>query len=159
MPRTVTYPNLALNGVVGPQTLAGASAQRTTNGIPCRNASYVSFRIRSTNGITPSVWAILMGNHNLRAHAYGATGYPSVAGNIGIRADQTLGGNSVCIGTPVGYVGIPHDFAFLQLTPNAGASPANDITGVTVDAEVTYSDDAYLQATEHGQFNYSVPTS
>lgn len=149
------FKDLALNGVVGPKTLAGATAAQFTNGIPCRGATMVVVRWKSTNAITPASVTFNVGEGASRAHQFSnlaGAGLANPLGNIGLRADQHPGGCAVALFPATASKGRFHcSFVQFSITPNAGVSPANDMTGVTIDAEVHYDGDADAARLENEQ--------
>lgn len=158
------YTGITLNGAASPGTLVAHATTPVavyTNGIPVCGARMIVFRIKASNNNLPSAWGINIGNDAARTGVFSSitgAGYASVVGNIGLSLNGG-GGNTVSAAASANQGRFHHAFAQLTLTPKVGATPANDTTGVTIDADVWYDGDADSIMLEAGQQNYTVLTT
>lgn len=128
-----------------------------TNGVPCKGARLVTFRVRTGEAVQFASAAINQGPAAPRATATfqssGSTG-TTVTSNVGA-TPSAAGGGLVFQAFP--STSSRFGFDFCQLSIQTHATTAQ--TAVYVDAEVWYDGDADSIATEAGQQNYTMLTT
>ncbi len=123
-----------------PATLNGA-ASGTSNGAPCKGAKYVILHFKSTDATDVlSAAAYNVANDPLLWLAGAGQGYASTGNVTSFRMDRLDGMSLLVLPSQVHGV-FQHDYIQATFTA-AGATPANDISGFEVTAEVFYEDDA-----------------
>lgn len=164
MPYMKRYSNISMNGNAGPFTLPSHTTTAISyfsNGIPVYGARCVVFRIKMTGANVPTAWQINVGNNAPRSATFSAitgAGYPSIVGNLGMPFNAG-NGNVVSAAANANQGRFHHHFVQFGLTGKVGATPDNDLTNVTVEADVWYDGDDDAIAVEAGQQNYAVLTT
>jgi len=135
--------------VRAPATLAGNNQQATTDSIKCFGARQVGFLVKATNANIIETQLMSVGNNNVNFNTGAAATVVHEASLVtGVRLD--LGGiwAVLCLNstaTARSMFAMPWNYARLVLTtPAAGATPANDVTGLEVIA-YCWDDDDFAQ--------------
>lgn len=150
---TLTTIQSGTNALATTHASVAANATLTSNGVPCKGAKMVVFRLVGTDSNTISSNSVTVGNvpgRGALGGVFSATGVGySVSGNFtgaAVNASGTGGMTLAVYPNNAGQRAMHHDYAFIQVT--AGASGH---ANVTISAEVHYDFDGDQQMNGNGQ--------